>query len=82
MCIRDSNRATKNNIINKVKSLITAVNIYKLKFGISYIFDNLLDINIYKQQALKAYDLSKQQFTFFEDIACLLYTSYFYSRYI
>ena len=58
------NRATKNNIINKVKSLITAVNIYKLKFGISYIFDNLLDINIYKQQALKAYDLSKQQFTF------------------
>ena len=59
------NRATKNNIINKVKSLITAVNIYKLKFGISYIFDNLLDINIYKQQALKAYDLSKQQFYFF-----------------
>lgn len=63
------NGTTKNNIINKVKSLITAVNIYKLKFGISYIFDNLLDINIYKHQALKAYDLSKQQFTFFEDIA-------------
>lgn len=73
----------KKDIIKKITDLLSTVNIYKLKFGISYLFDNLLDINTYKQQALIAYDLTQQQFTFFEDIALRsFFTNQSFSIYI
>lgn len=43
-----------------LKPLLDECNIYTLDFGISNSFDSLLDISLFKKQALNAYDLKSQ----------------------